>query len=188
MSKKAHNNPKSNTWLIPFAIMLVISVGVVFGSVAIQKAVTQANNQPVATDFTITSTTPMAVAENELGITGVEKAFDSTNNVVAYVIKQQAIGYNQESPIEMASTITADGNVVCGIEIISQEETEYLGVRIMEDSFTNQFKGKKLPLKGAGSIVKGSEVDLIARSTVSSQAVVDAVNNAQEYVAANLAE
>ena len=188
MNKKAHSNPKSNAWLIYFAIMLVISAGVVFGSSAIAKAAKEADNKPVAVDFTIASTTPMSVAENELGITGVEKAFDGANNVVAYVIKQQAVGYNQESPIEMATTITADGKIVCGIEIISQEETEYLGVRIMEDSFTNQFKGRQLPLKGAGSILKGSEVDLIARSTVSSQAVVDAVNNAQEYVTANLAE
>lgn len=188
MSKKAHNNPRSLTWLISLAVMLVISVGVVFGSIAINKTIQEKNNQPVELDFTISSSTPIAVAENELGVTGVEKAVDSQNNVVAYVIKQQVTGYNQEVPIEMTTTVTADAKIVCGIDILSQEETEYLGVRIQTDDFKSQFQGKKLPIKGAGSILQGSNVDLIAGSTISSQAVVDAVNNAQEYVEANLAQ
>lgn len=87
--------------------------------------------------FTIAKTIPAAVQENELGVTGVERAFDSQNNVVAYVVKGTTTGYNAEAPIEMATTITADGKVVCGIDIIKQEETEYLGVRIATDDFKN---------------------------------------------------
>lgn len=186
MSKTAYFNPKSKKWIISLIVMIILSVGVVFGTIAINKAVTAKNSEPVEIEFTIASTRPVNVIENELGVTGVEEAYDSTGAMVAYVIKQQVVGYNQESPIEMSTTITKDNKVVCGIEIIKQEETEYLGVRICEDGFKNQFNGKKLPIKGAGSISKGSEVDLIARSTISSQAVVDGVNNAQAYL--NLVE
>ncbi len=188
MSMKAHSNPKSMKWIISLAVMIVLSVGVIFGTIAINKAVENKNNQPVELDFTISSSTPIAVEENELNITSVKKAVDNSGNVVAYIIGGSVVGYNQEVPIEMSTTITADASVVCGIEIINQEETEYLGVRIIEDYFTSQFDNKKLPIKGANSISSGSSVDLIAKSTVSSQAVVDGVNNAMEYVKANLAE
>lgn len=188
MNKKAHYNPKSRRWLISLAIMLVLSICVIVGTIVISDIAERKSSDPVELGFTISTTIPIAVQENELNITGVEKALDEKNNLVAYVIKGSTIGYNQEVPIEMATTITPDAGIVCGIEILNQEETEYLGVRIQEDSFKNQFIGKKLPVKDAASISKGSSVDLIARSTVSSQAVVDGVNNAQQYVKDNLAE
>lgn len=186
MNKNAHANPKSLKWIISLVIMLVLSAGVIFGTITINKIANEKNSQPVEINFTIASTKPSTVVENELGVTGVEEAFDAQGNKVAYVIKQQVVGYNQESPIEMQTTITADANVVCSIEILKQEETEYLGVRICEDGFKNQFNGKKLPVKGSTSLSKGSSVDLIARSTISSQAVVDGINNAQEYIQNNI--
>ena len=88
----------------------------------------------------------------------------------------------------MATTITADGKVVCGIDIIKQEETEYLGVRIATDDFKNQFTDKKLPVSSSNSIEKGSKIDVIAKSTISSQAVIDGVDNAAEYVKTFLVE
>lgn len=188
MAKKAHSNPKSLNWLISLAVMLVLSACVIVGTIFITKAVEKKANAPVELDFTISSTTPFAVETNELNITGVEKALDASGNVVAYVITGTTVGYNAESPIEMATTITADAAVVCGIDILHQDETEYLGVRIMEDSFQAQFDNRKLPMKANGSMSKGSSIDMLARSTISSQAVIDGVNNAQEYVATFLAE
>lgn len=188
MKQKAHYNPKSTKQIISLIIMLVVSVAVVFGSIAIKTAVDKKNNESVDVGFTIAKTIPAAVQENELGVTGVEKAFDSQNNVVAYVVKGTTTGYNAEVPIEMATTITADGKVVCGIDIIKQEETEYLGVRIATDDFKNQFTDKKLPVSSSSSIEKGSKIDVIAKSTISSQAVIDGVDNAAEYVKTFLVE
>lgn len=188
MKQKAHYNPKSTKQIISLIIMLVVSVAVVFGSIAIKNAVDKKNNESVDVGFTIEKTIPAAVQKNELGVTGVEKAFDSQNNVVAYVVKGTTTGYNAEAPIEMATTITADGKVVCGIDIIKQEETEYLGVRIATDDFKNQFTDKKLPVSSSNSIEKGSKIDVIAKSTISSQAVIDGVDNAAEYVKTFLVE
>ena len=39
MNSKAHYNPKSKRQLVSFVIMLVLSVAVVFGSIAIKNAV-----------------------------------------------------------------------------------------------------------------------------------------------------
>lgn len=188
MAMKAHSNPKSLKWLISLAVMLVLSACVIVSTILITGAIEKKADAPVELDFTIAQTTPFAVETNELNVTSVDKAFDASGNLVAYVITGTTVGYNQESPIEMATTVTADAGVVCGIEILKQEETEYLGVRIQEDSFKGQFTNRKLPMKAKGSMSKGSSVDMIAKSTISSQAVIDGVNNAQEYVATFLAE
>lgn len=185
---KAHYNPKSKRQILSLIIMLVVAVAVVFASIAIKNAVDQKNNESITVDFTVSKSIPVAVSENELGVTGVEKIFDENNQVVAYLIKGTTTGYNAESPIEMSTTVSADGKYVYGIDIIKQEETEYLGVRIATDDFKNQFSGKKLPVSSSNSIEAGSKIDVIAKSTISSQAVIDGVDNAAEYVNTFLAE
>ena len=183
--KKAHYNPKSLRWLISLIIMLVIGIAVVFGSSAVKKIADAKYNTPVDVDFTVAQTVPMSVEENDFNVTSVEKALDAQGNAVAYVIKSSQVGYNAEVPIELATTITADGSVVCSVDVLKQEETEYLGVRIETDDFKNQFKGRKLPVVSSNSIEKGAKVDVIAKSTISSQAVIDGVNNAQAFVCDN---
>ncbi len=188
MNSKAHYNPKSKRQLVSFVIMLVLSVAVVFGSIAIKNAVDEKNNGTVDVNFTISKSVPVSVKDNDLGVTAVEEVYNDKNEVVAYVINGTTVGYNAESPIEMATTITADGKVVCGVDILKQEETEYLGVRIATDNFKNQFEGKKIPVVSSNGIEKGSKVDVIAKSTISSEAVITGVDNAAEYVTEFLAK
>ena len=71
MSKNAHYNPKSLRWLISLAIMLALSIGVIFGTQAISKAVNEKNSQSVEVDFSIASTRALPVINNELGVTAV---------------------------------------------------------------------------------------------------------------------
>ena len=188
MNSKAHYNPKSKRQLVSFIIMLVLSVAVVFGSIAIKNAVDEKNNGTVDVNFTISKSVPVSVKDNELGVTAVEDVYNAQNGVEAQLINGTTVGYNAESPIEMATTITADGKVVCGVDILKQEETEYLGVRIATDDFKNQFEGKKIPVVSSNGIEKGSKVDVIAKSTISSEAVITGVDNAAEYVTEFLAK
>lgn len=188
MKKKAHYNPNSKKWIISLVIMVLISVGVIFATSTITGTIDKKNNTPIQTNFTINTKTPVTVKENELGVKSVEKAFDQQGNLVAYVIKTSNIGYNAEVPIELETTITSDGKIVCGIDVLKQEETEYLGVRIQTDEFQNQFKGRKLPLTSSNSIAKGSKIDIIAKSTISSEAVINGVNNSCQYIQDFLAE
>ena len=162
--------------------MIIVTIALVFASASLAKSITEKNKATQEIDFNVNLTTPIAVKENELNVTGIEKAFDTTGNLIGYIVKTKTIGYNAEVPIETATTITKDGKTVVGIEILKQEETEYLGVKIQQDSFKNQFNGKKLPIADSSTVEKGSKVDVIAKSTISSTAVIEAVNNASEYV------
>lgn len=190
MKSKAHFNPKSLTWLISLVVMIVLCVGVIFGSKALYDFANRKYNEPVDIDFTIASTTDIDISSmnaDTYGVTSAKEAYDESGNLVAYVIEGTTTGYNTSVPIEMSTIISADGTLVCGIDILHQEETEYLGVRIEESSFKDQFTGRYLPVVISGGSEKGSGIDAIARSTVSSQAVVDGVNNAQNFVTANFA-
>lgn len=189
MTKKAHFNPKSLTWLISLAVMIVVSVGVIFGSKALYAVANAKYNEHAKIEFTIADTKDVNVSSMntaKFNVKSVKEAYDSSNTLVAYIVEGTTIGYNQEFPIEMSTIISADGGLVCGIDILSQKETEYLGVKIEEATFKNQFEGRYLPVVASGSSSKGSPIDTIAKSTISSQAVIDAVNNAQGFVLENL--
>ena len=182
--EKAHFNPKSTRWIISLIVMIILSAAVIFGSKALYGIANQKYNEPVEVSFTIAKTAPVDISAqsgNEYNVTAVEEAYDEAGNLVAYIVTGTTVGYNAESPIEMSTVISADGTLVCGVEILSQKETEYLGVRICQATFTDQFTGRYLPVVAAGSTDKGSPIDMIAKSTISSEAVVDGVNNAKDF-------
>lgn len=188
MSKNAHFNPKSMTWIISLAVMIVVCVGVIFGSRALYDAANAKYNEPAAVEFTVASTKEVNVSSMntaDFNVVSVKEAYDASNNLVAYIVEGTTVGYNQEVPIQMTTMISVDGGLVCGIDILHQEETEYLGVKIEEASFKNQFEGRYLPVVASGSSSKGSTIDTISKATISSQAVIDAVNNAQSFILAN---
>lgn len=187
MQMKPHYNPKSLRWLISLAVMLVLTVCVVVGTVVATNISEKNSHEIIDFSFDANATAiPMAVEENELGVTGVGKIMDG-GNVVAYVVTDTVTGYNQEVPIKMSVTLTKDAKAVAGIDILEQEETEYLGVRICTDDFKSQFDGKSLPIVSS-SLEKGTKVDVISGSTISSKAAIDGVNNAMKYVQTYLAE
>ncbi|MCM1114032.1 MAG: FMN-binding protein [Clostridium sp.] len=185
MSSKAHFNPKSMKWLISLAVMIILSAGVIFGSIAIDNLANKKYREHQEIGFTIASTQAVDIAATNAGnynVTAVEKALDASGNTVAYVVTGTTIGYNQESPIEMKSTISADGTLVCGVDILHQDETEYLGVRIASNEFKNQFEGRYLPVVSSVGTAKGSTIDVLANSTISSDAVINGVNNAVDFL------
>ena len=190
MKQKAHFNPKSKLWIISLVVMIILSAAVIFGTNAIYDFANKKYNEPVEISFEIVSTSEVDISKmntKEYGISKVLEAYDAQNRLVAYIVEGSVIGYNQESPIEMSSVISADGTLVCGVDILAQQETEYLGVRIAGDEFTSQFDGRYLPVVSGNGTDKGSKIDMLANSTISSQAVIDGVNNAQAFVEANFA-
>lgn len=185
MKNKEHSNPKSLTWIISLVVMVVISAGVIFGSNAIYDFANKKYNEPVAVDFTIASTEDINIASMNAGdynVTSAQKALDAGGNVVAYIIEGTTVGYNAEVPIELSTVVTADGAIVASIDVLHQEETEYLGVRVAADDFKGQFAGRYAPVVASTESGKGSKIDVLANSTISSKAVVDGVNNAVSFV------
>lgn len=86
------------------------------------------------------------------------------------------LGYG--GPVLVRLTLSEEG-VIQSVDIGGARfsETEGVGSRIREKSFTDSFIGKTPPLS------LGSEIDAVAGATVSSQAAVDAVNEAAAFLA-----
>lgn len=191
MKKTAHFNPKSLNWIISLIIIVILCVGVIFGSKAIYDAANKKYNEPVEVGFTIASQKDADISNtnaDNYSVKSLQEAYDDAGNLVAYIVECETVGYNQESPIDMTAIISSDGQLVCGIDILEQKETEYLGVRIEGNDFKKQFDGRYLPVVASSSTEKGSKIDVIANSTISSQAVIDGVNNAQSFVNDNFAK
>ena len=80
--------------------------------------------------------------------------------------------------MNMMVAIAPDGTVY-GVQIVSMSETPGLGTRVGESDFLSLFTGK------GGELVLGRDVDAIAGSTISSDAVLAGVNLALSAVAAH---
>lgn len=89
--------------------------------------------------------------------------------IVAVAYNSTQTGYHGE--IDLMVGVTPDGKLT-GVSIMTHTETPGLGARITEEQFTKQFQGL------SGEIALGSEVSAISGATISSKAVVSAVNDA----------
>lgn len=187
MSSKAHFNPKSLKWIISLVVMIVLSAGVIFATISVDNLANKKYREIYDLSYTVASSESVALVSasaTEYGVTAVEKQLDANGNTIGFLVSGTTVGYNAEVPIEMTTVITADGQYVVGVDILKQEETEYLGVRIQGDDFKNQFKGRLLPVVSSVGNDKGSNIDVLSKSTISSEAVIDGVSNAVEYLKA----
>lgn len=87
----------------------------------------------------------------------------------AYAVQQTVQGY--AGHIEVITAVNAEGTI-SGIHVGGSDfrETEGLGAKARDAAFTDQFRGQKLP------VALGREIDAISGATITSRAVVDAVN------------
>lgn len=106
---------------------------------------------------------------------------DSNNAVVGYAISTVANGYGGQ--IKVMTGIDTNGNIINIDVYYNDDETPGLGKNTSNEDFTSRFKG----LVTSDSIVvdkdyngTGQKVDAVTSSTISSRAVVDAVNKACE--------
>lgn len=184
MKKKQDRRYRGSNRLLATALMLAVSVGTIFAAAGWYN--TARAEQLTATEGV---SVPLAVARM-MDVTPQEKdtyrvesaaqAQDAAGKATGYVIITTARGY--KSDIRVQSTFTVDGETLAGIRVLSQDETEYLGTRIESVEFTAPFAGRRAPMKLWGTATHGSPIDAISGSTVSSQAVVDAVNHAYAFL------
>jgi len=108
------------------------------------------------------------------------RALDADNNLVGYSFFRDQSG--SQSVITLAGGIDTDYKVT-GIKIMSHAETPGLGAKIIEPTFTDQFKGVAesdlLLSKNDGAI------DAITGASVSSQAVIDGIQAKINEIKAN---
>ena len=79
-----------------------------------------------------------------------------------------AAGYDGN---EITVNVTDDNGVITSLTVDASTQTPGLGQKCAEEAFTSQFIGKSAPL------TLGDGIDAVASATITSQAVVDAVNS-----------
>lgn len=113
-------------------------------------------------------------------VESVARTLDAAGQPTGYLLITRADGY--KSKIRVQTVFAPDGQTVATVRVLYQQETEYLGTRITGEGFLSQFIGRQAPLRLWTTPGKGSPVDAISGSTISSQAVVAAVNSAYRYL------
>jgi len=142
----------------------------------------------------IEGATEYEVKEKEVTVTVVDKKGKSSNvkktvkyfvglddakNVVGYAIPTEAPGYS--AAVKIMLGVNVDNKTILDYNVTDHLETPGLGTKIEEDPFKPQFKG--LPFTPKVTYIKNrksdvpSEITAIAGATISSVAIVNAVNN-----------
>ena len=88
----------------------------------------------------------------------------------------------RDAPISLCVGILPDGTL-SGIVYTSLNETPGIGMKVEDPSFVDQFQGVK-----ADRLTLGGEIDAATGATISSEAVVNAVNAALTFYAAHAGE
>ena len=117
----------------------------------------------------------------ELKQQAAEPAAETAETAGQEEITVTKFGY--DSPVAVTVTFDKDGAIVA-LQIGDEQfaETPGLGARAMEPDFADQFIGKIAPLsiRKADDAAGPSTIDALTGATVTSQAVVDAINDAFE--------
>ena len=117
------------------------------------------------------------------------KGVDGAGETMGYAIAvTSSDGFDGD--ITLAAGVAPDGTLN-GIAFTELNETAGMGMRADEPEFKDQFAGVKTDsfelLKGGGS-TKDSQIDSISGASITSGAVVNAVNAALDFYAANAGE
>lgn len=112
---------------------------------------------------------------------------DDSGNVAGYVISATS-GDGYDGTITMSIGLSADGTIT-GIAFTELHETAGMGMKCDESTFKDQFAGKnveKFTLNKSGGAASDEEINSVSGASVSSGAVVNAVNAALDFFAANI--
>ncbi len=112
---------------------------------------------------------------------------DASGTVVGYVISVSS-GDGYDGTITMSLGLSADGTIN-GLAFTEIHETAGMGMKCDEPAFKDQFAGRqvaKFTLNKSGGAASDEEINSVSGASVSSGAVVNAVNAALDFYAANI--
>lgn len=158
--------------------LLAVTNAVTKDAIAYQQELSAAESRqavcPDAVDF----------EKVEYDVQGVEcyKALDESGNLIGYAISSASRGYGGDVKV-MTGINSEDGSVIAINVYDNSGETPGLGVNTSGEKFTSQFAGLSSGTgvtvdKDAGKNPDSVAVDSVTGATISSRAVVDAVNQA----------
>lgn len=155
---------KWTSWLLIAVIVVVAGTALV--------VTTLASTQP-QTDETMP--TPTATQNALPGVLPSASPMPGAGGVGSRTANASAIGY--AGPVLVRLTLDADGSIAAlDVGGARFQETEGVGSRVKEEAHINSFIGKKPPL------TLGETADAVAGATLSSQAMVDAINDAAAFL------
>ncbi len=165
--------------IVTFALALTNSVTA--SKIAENEAKSQAESMKIVCPD---ADTFEQVFENENGVIFEGKSADTT---VGYAISTLSSGYGGQ--IKVMTGLDLSGTIINIDVYYNDDETPGLGKNTSNDDFTSRFKG----LLSNDKIVvdkdfsgEGQKVDAVTSSTISSRAVIDAVNKACELFNAEI--
>ena len=120
------------------------------------------------------------IGEEDTRIITVFDALDKNGDVIGVVLETTATGYNGDVKVMTAITLEME---IAGLAVTSNNETPGLGTKVVLEGYTGQFTGDT---KGIRFTLKAEEEDLtlidgVTGATLSSRAVVNAVNRALDF-------
>lgn len=124
---------KQKRW-VGVVALTAVTVAALFGGIGLRK-----------------SFAPIPAAElsvegySELGIREASQIVDNKGNVTGYRVVAETKGFAEE-PIVLAVTFNNTADTITAVEVVSHQETEGYGSKIMDDSFLKQFIGVELPV------------------------------------------
>jgi len=128
---------------------------------------------PDASDFTeIPATLTGSMVRVFAGTKGSE--------TVGFVIELAPVGYAGE--INMMVGISKITETITGMRILRHSETPGLGALAVKENFYSKFDGRSLvPLRVVRTASAENEIDSITSSTITTAAIIKAVNEATEW-------
>ena len=196
--------PKPVFILLMITLVAGLALSAVYGMTAetIEQNKAAANKEafmavvPDAADFKVDDTFKTALSEHEgiygegFGSASIESAVvgtDSAGNVVGYAVTV----FNADSydgGLKLVVGISADGTVN-GISFTELHDTPGMGMRCGDPEFKDQFAGVKVSkfiLNKSGGSTADDEIDSVSGASVTSGAVVNAVNAALDFVSGRI--
>lgn len=191
--------PKPVFILVIITLVAGLALSTVYGmtkdTIAQNKILAQkeamAEVVPGAADFQTDDVFTQALAEgNTYGTVTIDGACvgtDAGGNVLGYAITVTNSS-SYDGGLSLIVGVAADGTVN-GISFTDLHETAGMGMKCGEADFMNQFAGVKVDkftLNKAGGSTQDDMIDSVSGASVTSGAVVDAVNAALEFVSGRI--
>lgn len=156
-------------FVVPAAVLTVICLvvsAVLAGTYQVTKPVIEAAKRAEA-DASRVVVLPDGKDFEEVSASGLENIVDAykAGNGAGYVITGKAKGYGGD--LQVMAGIDKDGKIA-GVKLMDNNETQGIGSKTGEDSYTSQYKGKDSTLDG---------VTTISGATISSKAFQSAVTS-----------
>ncbi len=103
--------------------------------------------------------------------------YDKIGNEIGYIFTAGAKGYG--GTVSVMVGMDMEGTII-GLEILSHSETPGLGANAVKDDFKSRFDGKSGALTVDKNSNDGQNIQAITAATITSKAVVEAVNTITE--------